>query len=76
MARILLIIFGIVMAAVGGVVAYRAYFLAPPEAIVISESGIREVPDFFRVISGLMLFIVGAAIAFTAGTRKVNSNKP
>jgi len=73
MARILLIIFGIVMAAVGGVVAYRAYFLAPPEAIVISESGIREVPDFFRVISGLMLFIVGAAIAFTVATRKNKS---
>lgn len=73
MVRVFLIIFGIVMAAVGGVVAYRAYFLAPPEAIVISESGIREVPDFFRVISGLMLFIVGAAIAFTVATRKNKS---
>ena len=70
MARVLLIIFGVVIAAVGGVVAYRAYFLAPPEAIVISESGIREVPDYFRVISGLMLFIVGAAIAFTVATRR------
>lgn len=70
MARVLLIIFGIVIAAVGGVIAYRAYFLAPPEAIVISESGIREVPDYFRVISGLMLFIVGAAIAFTVATRR------
>jgi hypothetical protein len=70
MARILLIIFGIVMAAVGGVVAYRAYFLAPPEAIVINESGIREVPDFFRVISGLMLFVVGAAIAVTVAARR------
>ena len=76
MVRILLIIFGIVIAAVGGVVAYRAYFLAPPEAIVISESGVREVPDYFRIVGGLILFVVGAAIAFTAGTRKVNSNKP
>ena len=76
MVRILLIIFGIVIAAVGGVVAYRAYFLAPPEAIVISESGVREVPDYFRIVGGLILLVVGAAIAFTAGTRKVNSNKP
>ena len=71
MVRILLIIFGIVIAAVGGVIAYRAYFLAPPEAIVISESGIREVPDYFRGVGGLLLLFVGAAIAFTAGTRKL-----
>jgi hypothetical protein len=70
MVRVLLIIFGIVIAAVGGVVSYRAYFLAPPEAIVISDSGIREVPDYFRVVSGLFLLILGAAIAFTTATRK------
>jgi hypothetical protein len=70
MVRIILIIFGIVIAALGGVVAYRAYFLAPPEAIVISESGVREVPDYFRVVAGLILLVVGAAIAFTVGTRK------
>jgi hypothetical protein len=69
MVRVLLIIFGIVIAAVGGVVSYRAYFLAPPEAIVISDSGIREVPDYFRVVSGLLLLILGAAIAFTTATR-------
>jgi hypothetical protein len=71
MVRVLLIILGIVIAAVGGVVSYRAYYLAPPEAIVISESGIREVPDYFRVVSGLILLVVGAAIAFTAGTRRI-----
>ena len=75
MARILLIIFGIVIAAVGGVIAYRAYYLAPPEAIMISESGIREVPDYFRIVGGVILLVVGAAIAFTAGTRKVNSSR-
>lgn len=70
MTRVLLIIFGIVIAAIGGVVAYRAYFLAPAEAIVITESGIREVPDYFRIVSGLILLVVGAAIAFTVATRK------
>lgn len=69
MVRVVLIIFGIVIAAVGGVVSYRAYFLAPPEAIVISDSGIREVPDYFRVVSGLILLVVGAAIAYTTATR-------
>jgi hypothetical protein len=70
MLRIILIIFGVVIAAVGGVVAYRAMFLAPPEAYVISEEGVRELPDYFRVVSGLILFVVGAAIAFTVATRK------
>lgn len=70
MLRVILIIFGIVIAAVGGVVSYRAYFLAPPEAIVISESGVREVPDYFRVVSGLILLIVGAVIAFTSAAHR------
>ena len=70
MVRVLLTIFGIVVAAVGGVVAYRAYYLAPPEALVISESGVREVPDYFRIVAGLILLVVGAAIAFTVATRK------
>ena len=74
MVRVLLIIFGIVVAAVGGVVAYRAYYLAPPEAIVISESGVREVPDYFRIVGGLILLVVGAAIAFTVATRKAKNN--
>lgn len=75
MARVLLVVFGIVIAAVGGVVSYRAYFLAPPEAIVITDSGVREVPDYFRIVSGLILLIVGAAIAYTSATRKIASRK-
>ena len=70
MLRVILIIFGIVSAAVGGVVAYRAYYLAPPEAIVITDSGVREVPDYFRIVGGLILLLVGAAIAYTSAVRK------
>jgi hypothetical protein len=69
MLRPILVIFGIVIAAVGGVIAYRAYFLEPATAIVISESGVREVPDYFRVTAGIMLLVVGAAIAFTTAVR-------
>ena len=70
MLRPILVIFGIVIAAVGGVVAYRAYFLEPATAIVISESGVREVPDYFRVTAGIVLLVVGAAIAFTTAIRR------
>ena len=63
-------IFGIVLGAVGGVIAYRAYFLEPAAAIVISNEGVRELPNTFRVVGGLLLLLVGAGLAFTAGVRK------
>ena len=66
----ILVVFGIVLAAVGGVIAYRAFFLEPAAAILISERGVRELPDYFRVIMGLLLLIVGAALAFTAAVRR------
>jgi len=63
-------IFGIVLGAVGGVIAYRAYFLEPTAAIVISNEGVRELPNTFKIVGGLLLLIVGAGLAFTAGVRK------
>jgi hypothetical protein len=66
----ILVIFGVVLSAVGGVIAYRAFYIEPTAAIVISESGVRELPDYFRVVTGLVLLIVGAALAFTAAVRK------
>jgi hypothetical protein len=70
MFRIILVIFGIVLGAVGGVIAYRAYFLEPTAAIVISNEGVRELPNTFRIVGGLLLLIVGAGLAFVAGVRK------
>lgn len=70
MLRIILVIFGIVLSAVGGVIAYRAYFLEPSAAVVITSSEVRELPDTFRIVSGLALLVVGAAIAYTAALRK------
>jgi hypothetical protein len=70
MLRAIAIILGIVLAAVGGVIAYRAFFLDPASAFVISSKGVRELPDTFRVVEGIVLLIVGAAIAFTAAVRK------
>ena len=70
MLRALAIIFGIVLAAVGGVIAYRAYFVDPAAAVVISERGVRELPDTFRMIEGIAALFVGAAIAYAAARRK------
>ena len=70
MLRAIAIILGIVLAAVGGVIAYRAFFIDPASAFVISNKGVRELPDTFRLLEGVVLFIVGAAIAFAAAVRK------
>jgi hypothetical protein len=70
MLRPILIILGIVLAAVGGVIAYRALFLEPSAAIVISDSGVHQLPDYFRVVTGVALLIVGAAIAFISALRR------
>lgn len=68
--RAIAIIFGIVLAAVGGVIAYRAFFLEPSAAVVITNTEVRQLPDTFRVVEGIVLLIVGAAIAFTAARRR------
>jgi hypothetical protein len=70
MLRIVAIILGIVLAAIGGVIAYRAYFLEPSAAVVISNTGVRELPDTFRTIGGLVLLVLGAVMAFYAARRK------
>lgn len=64
------IIGGIMMAALGGVIAYRAAFLAPAEAVVISDAGrVRELPDLLRIALGLVLLAAGAALAFLSARR-------
>ncbi len=70
MLRIVLVVVGIVVGAIGGVIAYRAFFLEPTAAIVISNEGVRELPNTFRIVGGLLLLIVGAGLAFMAGVRK------
>jgi hypothetical protein len=70
MLRPIIVIFGIVLAAVGGVIAYRAFFLEPTAAIVISNEGVRELPDTFKIVGGIALLIFGAATAFFAAIRK------
>jgi len=68
--RVFLIIFGIVLAAAGGVLAYRSYFVEPSAAVVITETAVREVPNMTRVAGGLVLLVAGAAVAVFAGLRR------
>ena len=70
MLKPILIIFGIVVAALGGVIAYRALFLEPSAAIVITNTEIRELPNYTRVVGGTVLLITGAAITFFTAIRK------
>jgi hypothetical protein len=70
MLRAFCIILGIVLAAIGGVIAYRTLFLEPASAVVISSKGVRELPDTFRLVEGIVLLIVGAAIALTTALRR------
>jgi hypothetical protein len=70
MLRAIAIILGIVLAAIGGAIAYRAYFLEPATAVIISERGVRELPDTYRTIEGLVLLVLGGVMAFYAARRK------
>jgi hypothetical protein len=71
MLRAIIVVVGIVVAAIGGVIAYRAVFLEPTAAIVISNEGVRELPNTFKVAEGIVLLIAGAALAFYAAVRNV-----
>ena len=70
--RALLVIAGVVLAALGGVVAYRAAFVAPHAAVVVSETSgsVREVSNVWHVAGGLLLLLVGAGLAFLAARRR------
>ena len=70
MLRVIAIILGIVIAAIGGVIAYRAYFLEPAAAVMISDRGVQELPNTYRTIEGLVLLVLGAVMAFYAARRK------
>ena len=65
-----LLIIGILVATAGGVTLYRALYVEPRTAVVISESGIRELPNYKRVVGGALMLVCGTAVALLA-VRKV-----
>ena len=70
--RALLVIAGVALAATGGVIAYRAAFVAPHAAVIINEASghAREVRDVWSIAVGLILLCAGAALAFLAARRR------
>ena len=67
----LLLIVGILVATAGGVLTYRALYVEPKSGVVITDSGIRQIPDQARVVGGALLFVGGSALAIFAATRKI-----
>ena len=68
--RVALVIFGIALAAGGGALAYRSYFLEPSAAVVVTDTAVREVPNMARVAAGLLLLAAGTALALLAALRR------
>jgi hypothetical protein len=67
--KTLLLILGILIATAGGVVTYRALYIEPKSTVLITESGIRQLPDQARVIGGALMFVGGSALALFAVAR-------
>jgi len=49
---------------------YRALFLEPSAAVIITETEVRELPNTARVVGGIALLVIGAAVAFFAARRR------
>jgi hypothetical protein len=51
--KTLLLIVGMLAATAGGVITYRALYVEPKSAVVITDDGdIRQLPNYARVIGG------------------------
>ncbi|HEX8141619.1 MAG TPA: hypothetical protein VF553_03430 [Pyrinomonadaceae bacterium] len=70
MFRAVAFILGLVVAVAGGVIAYRALFLEPSTAIVVTDTNVREIPNTVRSTGGILMLIGGTALAFYAARRK------
>ena len=66
-----LLTLGIIFATFGGVVTYRALYVEPKSAVVITETDVRELPNYARVVGGALLFVGGTALALYGATRKM-----
>ncbi len=69
-ARAAAIVIGIALAAAGGTMAYRAAFVEPRTAVVVSEEGVRELSNTPRIVGGIILFLLGVAIPVYAARRR------
>jgi hypothetical protein len=68
--KALLLIVGMMFATIGGVLTYRALYVEPRSAVIVTETDVRELPNYARVVGGALLFVGGTALALYAATRK------
>jgi hypothetical protein len=68
--KALLLIGGILLATFGGVITYRALYVEPKSAVVITDTDIRQLPNYTRVVGGALLLVGGTALALFAAIRK------
>jgi hypothetical protein len=68
--RLILLIFGIIIAAAGGVIAYRALFIEPSAAVVITSTDVREVQNWWKALGGILMLLAGAGLAIFAARRR------
>jgi hypothetical protein len=68
--KALLLIVGIILATIGGVITYRALYVEPKSVVVITDTDIRRLPNYTRVVGGALLFVGGTALALFAATRR------
>lgn len=69
--KALLLTLGLIFATIGGVITYRALYVEPTSAVVITDTDVRELPNYARVVGGALLFVGGTALALFAAIRKV-----
>jgi hypothetical protein len=70
MFRVVALIIGLAIAAWGGVIAYRAFFLEPATTVVITNESVREYPNMVRAGLGFLMLVGGACLAFFALRRR------
>lgn len=69
--KVLLLILGLMLATIGGVITYRALYVEPRSAVIITDNDIRQLPNYARVVGGALLFVGGTTLAIFVATRKV-----
>jgi hypothetical protein len=72
--KVIILIVGLAIAAAGGVIVYRALFLEPSSAVLITQTHVRELPNTMRVAGGFAMLIIGACLAFF-GARRSKSDQ-
>ncbi|HEX5709581.1 MAG TPA: hypothetical protein VFX96_20045 [Pyrinomonadaceae bacterium] len=68
--RKVLVLVGILLGAAGGVIAYRAAFIAPRAGVLVTDESVRELPDLLTLAGGLALLIIGALLAYISARRR------